>query len=63
MKFIKNSEIAKIFYEISEYLKIQGIAFKPRAYEKVADAISSLQDDLGNIYKELLFNKRTSFIY
>jgi len=52
MKSIKNSEIAKIFYEISEYLKIQGIAFKPRAYEKVADVISSLQDDLNNIYKE-----------
>ena len=52
MKIIKNSEIAQIFYEISDSLKMQGVAFKPQAYEKVADIISDLQKSLGDIYKE-----------
>ncbi len=47
-----NQEIAKIFYEISEYLEMEGVTFKPRAYEKVAQAIGELEKDVTEIYKQ-----------
>jgi len=49
---ITNDEIAKVFYEIGEYLEMQGVAFKPRAYEKVAETIESLQEEVVDIYKK-----------
>ena len=36
LKFIykmSNQEIAKIFYQIAHYLEMDGVAFKPYAYE------------------------------
>lgn len=49
---ISNSEIARVLYEIGEYLDMQGVQFKPRAYEKVAQAIEGLQDEVADIYKK-----------
>lgn len=49
---ITNQEIARILYEIGEYLEMQGVAFKPRAYEKVAQTIESLQEEVADIYKK-----------
>ncbi len=49
---ISNSEIARVLYEIGEYLEMEGIAFKPRAYEKVAQTIESLAEEAGDIYKK-----------
>ncbi len=49
---MNNQEIAKILGEIAIYLEMQGVAFKPRAYEKAAEAISGLDKDLRQIYKE-----------
>jgi len=46
-----NQEIARILSEIGEYLDMAGVAFKPRAYEKVAETISSLQEEVNDIYK------------
>lgn len=46
-----NQEIAKILYEIGEYLEMQGVAFKPRAYEKVAQVIEGLEESVKGIYK------------
>ena len=40
---ISNKEIAKIIYEIGEYLQIKGIPFKPRAYEKAGYSIENLE--------------------
>ena len=51
LKKISNSEIAKILREIGEYLDMQGAAFKPRAYEKAAEAIEALQEEVADIYK------------
>jgi len=48
---ITNQEIARILYEIGEYLDMQGVAFKPRAYEKAAETIESLQEETTDIYK------------
>ena len=46
-----NDEVSKILYEIAVLLEMKGIEFKPRAYEKAADSIRSLAEDVGNIYK------------
>lgn len=48
---MKNSEIAKILAEIGEYLEMQEVAFKPRAYQKVAGVIEGLQEEVAEIYK------------
>jgi DNA polymerase (family 10) len=47
-----NSEIAKILYEISEYLEMEDVAFKPRAFEKAGIVIESLEQDISEIYKK-----------
>lgn len=47
-----NQEIAKVLYEIGEYLEMQDIPFKPRAYEKAAGVIEGLQESVAEIYKK-----------
>jgi len=47
-----NQEIAKILYEISEYLEMEDVAFKPRAFEKAGIVIESLEEDISEIYKK-----------
>lgn len=49
---MNNGEISKIFGEIAVLLEMKGVAFKPRAYEKVADTIGNLGEDLEDIYKQ-----------
>ena len=46
-----NQEIAKIFCQIEEMLKINSVPFKPRAYKKAAEALESLKEDVSVIYK------------
>jgi len=48
---ISNSKIAEILYSIGEQLEMQNIPFKPRAYEKAAQAIADLEESLEDIYK------------
>ena len=48
---ISNEDVAKILRSISEYLEMEEVAFKPRAYEKVADVITGLEEGVGDIYK------------
>ena len=52
MPHFTNKEIAKIIYEIGEYLQIKGIAFKPRAYEKAGYSIENLEEEVTEIYKK-----------
>lgn len=47
---MKNQEIAKIFNEIGRFLQIDGVAFKPYAYERAAISLESLKDDVAEIY-------------
>jgi DNA polymerase (family 10) len=49
---ITNKEIAKILYEIGEYLEIKGIQFKPRAYEKAAYSVENLEEEVSEIYRK-----------
>jgi len=48
---MKNQEIAKILSEIGEYLEMKEEPFKPRAYAKAAEAISSMDQDIEKIYE------------
>ena len=48
---ISNLEIARILREIGEYLEMQDVPFKPRAYEKAALAIGDLEQEAKEIYK------------
>jgi len=47
-----NKNIAKIFREISTYLLMDDIPFRPQAYEKAALVIEALDDDLDEIYRK-----------
>src|SRR3989344_2002678 len=52
MSKVTNSDIARALYEIGEYLEMEGVAFKPRAYEKVEKVIESLAEPAEEIYKK-----------
>jgi DNA polymerase (family 10) len=45
-----NQEIAKIFYEIADFLEMDDIPFRPNAYRKVAFVLENLQEDIEDIY-------------
>lgn len=47
---MKNKEIAKIFSEIAEYLEMEGVQFKPYAYQKAAITLETLKDDVEDLY-------------
>lgn len=49
---MKNSEIARIFYEIADILEMQGVEWRPNAYRKAARSLEILQKDVGDIYSE-----------
>ncbi|MDO8639329.1 MAG: helix-hairpin-helix domain-containing protein, partial [bacterium] len=46
-----NQELVKIFYEISNYLEMDGVPFKPQAYQKVAEALGAMEERVEEIYK------------
>jgi len=49
---MKNQELAKIFYEIAEFLEMEGISFKPYAYQKAAITLENLEEDIEDIYRK-----------
>ena len=49
---ITNREIATMLTEMAALLEMQGVAFKPAAYEKAAMNIESLDREISEIYKE-----------
>ncbi len=49
---MKNQEIAQIFYEIADFLEMEGIQFKPYAYKKAATALETLEENVEGIYKK-----------
>jgi len=49
---MNNFKIAKIFYLIAEYLEIEEDPFRPRAYQKVAFILGSMEEDVGEIYRK-----------
>jgi len=49
-KVFSNQEIARVLSEIGEYLAMQDVPFKPRAYEKVAVAIEGFEENVSELY-------------
>ncbi|PIQ98613.1 MAG: DNA polymerase III [Candidatus Nealsonbacteria bacterium CG11_big_fil_rev_8_21_14_0_20_39_9] len=49
---MKNQEIAKIFYEIANFLEMEEVQFKPYAYQKAAVALEALEENVEDIYKK-----------
>ncbi len=49
---MNNQKIAKIFYEIADFLDIKGVEFKPTAYRKAAKFLENLEKDIFLVYKE-----------
>ena len=46
-----NADIARVMREIAVFLDMEGVQFKPRAYEKVAYAIEAVEEPITDIYK------------
>ncbi len=49
---MRNQEIAKIFNDMAQFLKMEGVDFKPYAFEKAAYSLESLKEDVGQIYQK-----------
>jgi len=49
---MKNRQLSQIFYEIASFLEMEGIPFKPYAYERVGLVLETLEKDVSQIYKE-----------
>ncbi len=47
-----NQELAKIFGEIAEYLEMDGVPFKPYAYQKASLTLATLKDDVADLYRQ-----------
>ncbi|MBI3950999.1 MAG: DNA polymerase/3'-5' exonuclease PolX [Acidobacteria bacterium] len=48
---MRNRDIAQVFDEIARYLDMEGVPFKPRAYEKAARTIEAMTESLAAIYE------------
>lgn len=48
---MKNQELSKIFFEMADYLELDGVSFKPYAYRRAALSLDSLKDDVGEAYR------------
>lgn len=49
---MKNQELAKIFSNISHYLAMEKVPFKPQAYRKSAEVLAAMEEDAAEIYKQ-----------
>jgi DNA polymerase (family 10) len=49
---LSNAEVARTLREMSLFLEMEGVPFKPRAYEKAASAVESLDEPLAEIDAE-----------
>jgi len=52
MSDISNQSIAEILREIGEYLEMQDVPFKPRAFEKAAEMIGGLAEEIVETYEK-----------
>jgi DNA polymerase (family 10) len=47
-----NKEIADLLFETGALLEMEGVAFKPRAFERAALAVESSDKDIASVYRE-----------
>ncbi|HEX9817001.1 MAG TPA: helix-hairpin-helix domain-containing protein, partial [Candidatus Thermoplasmatota archaeon] len=48
----KNQDVVELLYEIAQLLETQGVQFKPRAYQRAAQNIEQLTEDIEKIVAE-----------
>ena len=48
---MRNQELAKIFNDMARFLEMEGVAFKPYAYQRAAISLETLSEDVGEIYR------------
>ncbi|MBI2078832.1 MAG: DNA polymerase/3'-5' exonuclease PolX [Euryarchaeota archaeon] len=48
----RNVEVAALLYQIAKILEIQGVPFKPRAYQRAALNVESLAEDIERVVAE-----------
>ena len=48
---MKNREVAHLLYEIADYLELQDVEYKPRAYREAARNVESLSEDVAGVYE------------
>ncbi|RJQ35944.1 DNA polymerase/3'-5' exonuclease PolX [Candidatus Parcubacteria bacterium] len=46
-----NQELARIFEEMAVLLDMEGVAFKPRAFERAAEALANADEDVRETYR------------
>lgn len=51
LHYFGNREIAGILKEIAAFLEAEGVPFKPRAYEKAAETIGEMEEEITDLYK------------
>src|SRR4030042_791345 len=51
---MKNQELAKLFYEIADYLEMDKVAFKPYAYQKAAIAFEGMGPKRAKLFYQKL---------
>jgi DNA polymerase (family 10) len=51
MADISNQAVAEVLRQIGEYLEMQHVQFKPRAFEKAAETVGALEKEVGEIYR------------
>jgi len=47
-----NQEISDIFAQLGYYLEMEGVPFKPQAYEKAALVLAGLEENVRDIYQQ-----------
>jgi DNA polymerase (family 10) len=50
MPSISNQSIAEVLRQIGEYLAMQHVQFKPRAFEKAAETVGALEEEVSKMY-------------
>lgn len=49
---MRNAELARVFRDLAAYLEMEGVPFKPRAYEKAAQTIERHDQPLKELYRQ-----------
>jgi len=49
---VSNRDIGRLLREISAYLEMEGVGFKPRAYQKAAEAVEAMEVRVPRLFDE-----------
>ncbi len=49
---MRNQELAQLLFEIGDFLELQEVPFKPKAYQQAALAVDNLEEDILDIYQK-----------